>query len=74
MEYFYNNTNYDLRELPPTLHARLRMEEPEVETALHTYLDAYTADKGAIEEHDAYDDHVWPTQTQAELDLSLIHI
>jgi len=67
MEYLYENTTYDLRELPPSLQARI--EDPEVVTALHTYLDAYTADKDTIEEHDAYDNHVWPTPTtQAGLD------
>jgi hypothetical protein len=67
MEYIYENTTYDLRELPPSLQGR--MGEPEVVTALHVYLDAYTADKEAIEEHDAYDAHVWVTPTtQAGLD------
>ena len=27
------------------------------------YLSAYVAEKDAIEEHDAYDAHVWPTPT-----------
>jgi len=61
MEYIYENTTYDLRELPPSLQAL--MGEPEVVTALHNYLDAVMADKYAIEEHDAYDEHVWPTPT-----------
>jgi len=60
MEYIYENTTYDLRALP-ALPAR--MEEPEVVTALHNYLDALMAYKYTIEEHDAYDDHVWPTPT-----------
>lgn len=67
MEYIYENTTYDLSELPPSLQARI--EEPEVVTALHNYLDALMADKYTVEEHDAYDDHVWPTPTtQAGLD------
>ncbi len=61
MEYIYENTTYDLRELPPSLQAL--MGEPEVVTALHNYLDAVMADKYAIEEHDEYDAHVWPTPT-----------
>jgi len=61
MEYIYENTTYDLRELPPSLQPL--MGEPEVVTALHNYLDAVMADKYAIEEHDAYDEHVWPTPT-----------
>jgi hypothetical protein len=60
MEYTYENTTYDLRELPPSLQARIG--EAEVVTALHNYLDAYTADKYTIEERDAYDD-VWATPT-----------
>lgn len=67
MEYQYGTTTYDLRELPPSLHARIGEEQ--VVTALHAYLDAYTADKAAIEENDAYDAHVWSTPTdQAGLD------
>jgi heme oxygenase len=66
MEYIYKNTTYDLRGLP-SLQARL--EDPAVVTALHNYLDAVMTYKNAIEEDDAYDEHVWPTPTtQAGLD------
>lgn len=48
MEYVYGTTTYDLRELPPCLP--LRIKEQEVVEALHTYLDAYMADKATIDE------------------------
>jgi hypothetical protein len=53
MEYKYGNKTYDLREMPSSLWSRIGEEE--VVTALHEYLDAYTADKEVIDEYDAYD-------------------
>lgn len=40
-----------------------KIGSPHVVAALNTWLLANEADKLAIEEHDAYDAHVWPTPT-----------
>jgi hypothetical protein len=45
----------------PTLLVKIGL--PPVVSALNAWLTAYDADKAAIEEHDAFDEHVWPTPT-----------
>jgi len=61
MDYQIGTVTYDLRELPPSLHARI--EEEPVRAALTAYLEAYTADKAAIDEHDAFDCADWDYKT-----------
>jgi hypothetical protein len=61
MDYQIGTVTYDLRELPPSLHARI--EEKPVRAALTEYLEAYTADKVAIDEHDAFDCADWDFTT-----------
>jgi hypothetical protein len=59
--YQYGNTTYDLGELPDSLYDRLC--DKGVTEALHAYLEAHDADKSALEAYEAYDEHVWPTET-----------
>lgn len=61
MLYQYGTTTYDLGELPDSLYDRLNEES--VTEALHAYLDAHDADKVALQAYQAYDEHVWPTET-----------
>jgi hypothetical protein len=53
MEYQIGTVTYDLSELPSCLPTRI--EEEPVRTALAEYIEAYTADKAAMDEYESFD-------------------
>jgi hypothetical protein len=56
MEYQIGTVTYDLSELPSSLPTRI--EEEPVRMALTEYIEAYTADKAALDEYEAFDAYV----------------